>query len=59
MLPKILIAIILFSLPAFSREFRAVKLTNVDSRVLFSDEAIAEAMDYLASIGINVILPVV
>lgn len=59
MLRKILIAFILFSLPAFSNEFRAVKLTNVDSRVLFSDEAIAEAMDYLASIGINVILPVV
>ncbi|MFZ5515600.1 MAG: family 10 glycosylhydrolase [Candidatus Zhuqueibacterota bacterium] len=40
-------------------EFRAVKITNVDSDVLFSDAAIAEAMDYLSSIGINVILPVV
>ncbi|MBD3385994.1 family 10 glycosylhydrolase [candidate division KSB1 bacterium] len=40
-------------------EFRAVKITNVDSDVMFSDQRIAEAMDYLASIGINVILPVV
>ncbi|MBN1542720.1 family 10 glycosylhydrolase [candidate division KSB1 bacterium] len=40
-------------------EFRAVKITNVDSRVLFSDAKIAEAMDFLASIGINVVLPVV
>lgn len=41
------------------QEFRAVKLTNVDSRVLFADANTAEAMDYLASIGINVVLPVV
>lgn len=41
------------------RELRAVKITNVDSNVLYSDEAIAEAMDYLASIGINAVLPVV
>lgn len=40
-------------------ELRAVKITNVDSQVLFSDEAIANAMDYLASIGINAVLPVV
>jgi len=40
------------------KEFRAVKITNVDSDVLFSDANIAEAMDYLASIGVNVILPV-
>lgn len=40
-------------------ELRAVKITNVASNVLFSDESIAEAMDYLASIGINAILPVV
>ncbi|MBD3374598.1 family 10 glycosylhydrolase [candidate division KSB1 bacterium] len=40
-------------------EFRAIKITNVDSDVMFSDEKISEAMDYLASIGINVILPVV
>lgn len=40
-------------------EFRGVKLTNVDSDVLFSDRAIEEAMDWLASIGINAVLPVV
>ncbi len=41
------------------QEFRAVKLTNVDSNVLFTDQNIASAMDYLASIGVNVVLPVV
>lgn len=41
------------------KEFRAVKLTNVDSNVLFTDQNIADAMDYLASIGVNVVLPVV
>lgn len=40
-------------------EFRAVWLTNVASSVLTSDQAIIEAMDYLASIGINVVFPVV
>jgi uncharacterized lipoprotein YddW (UPF0748 family) len=40
-------------------EMRAVKLTNVDSNVLNSDKNIAEAMDFLASININAILPVV
>lgn len=40
-------------------ELRGVKLTNVDSQVLFSDAAIREAMDYLASIHINAVLPVV
>lgn len=40
-------------------ELRAVWLTNVDSNVLFSDKSIAEAMDYLASIGINLVFPVV
>jgi uncharacterized lipoprotein YddW (UPF0748 family) len=40
-------------------ELRAVKLTETDSQILFSDENIAEAMDYLASIGINALLPVV
>ena len=42
-----------------TEELRGVKITNVDSDVLYSDEAIAEAMDYLASIGINAVLPVV
>ena len=40
-------------------EFRGVKLTNVDSNVLFSDQNIADAMDYLASIGVNAVLTVV
>ncbi len=40
-------------------ELRAVKITNVDSQVMFEDERIAEAMDFLASVGINTIVPVV
>ncbi len=40
-------------------EVRATWLTNVDSNVLSSDQNIIEAMDYLASIGVNVIFPVV
>ena len=40
-------------------EFRAVKITNVDSYVLFSDANIAEAMNFLAANNINIILPVV
>jgi uncharacterized lipoprotein YddW (UPF0748 family) len=40
-------------------EFRGVKLTNVDSDVLLSDDRIADAMDFLADIGINVVLTVV
>jgi uncharacterized lipoprotein YddW (UPF0748 family) len=45
--------------PQPPKEFRAVKLTNVDSNVMFTDQNIADAMDYLASIGVNVVLPVV
>lgn len=41
------------------QELRGVKLTNVDSQVLFSDANIAEAMDYLAGAGLNVVLLVV
>jgi uncharacterized lipoprotein YddW (UPF0748 family) len=41
------------------QEFRAVKLTNVDSNVLFTDQNIAQAMDYLASVNINAVLVVV
>lgn len=41
------------------QEFRAVKLTNVDSNVLFSDQNIAQAMDYLASLNFNAVLTVV
>ncbi|MBN1480865.1 T9SS C-terminal target domain-containing protein [candidate division KSB1 bacterium] len=40
-------------------ELRGVWITNVDSRVLETDDSIVEAMDYLGSIGINVIFPVV
>ncbi len=40
-------------------ELRGVWLTNVDSNVLSSDQNISGAMDYLASIGINVVFPVV
>ncbi len=46
-------------LPQQLEEFRGVKLTNVDSNVLFSDQNIADAMDYLASIGVNAVLTVV
>ncbi len=42
-----------------NEEFRATWLTNVDSNVLTSDNAIVEAVNYLSSIGINVIFPVV
>lgn len=59
---KIFLFILLVSIAVIARdieEFRAVKLTNVDSNVLFSDESIAEAMDYLASININTVLVVV
>ncbi|MBD3409752.1 MAG: family 10 glycosylhydrolase [Ignavibacteriales bacterium] len=38
---------------------RAVWLTNVDSHVLETDKNIEEAMDYLASINVNVVFPVV
>ncbi len=55
-----LLILSLFSLsiyPQALEEFRAVKLTNVDSDVLFTDQNISDAMDYLASIGVNVVLP--
>ena len=47
------------SKPQPLQELRAVWITNVDSYVLFTDKAIADGMDYLSSIGINVIFPVV
>lgn len=44
---------------ALHQELRGVWITNVDSDVLTYDDAtIAKAMDYLASIGINVVFPV-
>lgn len=41
------------------QELRGVWLTNVDSYVLYTPKAIADAMDYLAGMGINVVFPVV
>jgi len=41
------------------QEFRGVKITNVDSYVMFTDKGIASAMDYLSSIGVNTVLVVV
>jgi len=46
-------------LSAQQQQFRATWLTNVDSYVLATDASIVEAMNYLSSIGINVIFPVV
>lgn len=66
MTKKIFITIIisLFTLPRISsaqqlQEFRGIKITNVDSYVMFTDKGIASAMDYLSSIGINSVLAVV
>ncbi len=50
---------ILISITINAQEMRAVWITNVDSDVMFTDENITEAMDYLESININVIFPVV
>ena len=54
-----LLVIISINVNAQLKEMRAVWVTNVDSPVLLSDESISAAMDYLASININVIFPVV
>lgn len=40
-------------------ELRGIWLTNVDSKVLHSRNNIAEAMDFLAETGFNVVFPVV
>jgi uncharacterized lipoprotein YddW (UPF0748 family) len=40
------------------QELRGVWITNVNSTVLSSDAGIKTAVDYLASIGVNVIFPV-
>ncbi|HPN37075.1 MAG TPA: family 10 glycosylhydrolase [Melioribacteraceae bacterium] len=59
---KIIILLLFINITVFSQtlnEMRAVWITNVDSDVLMTDVKIAEAMDYLESIGINVIFPVV
>lgn len=59
---KLFTLLIIFSLSIHAQsnvEMRAVWLTNVDSPVLLSDASIAAAMDYLASINVNVVFPVV
>lgn len=59
---KIFLLSVLFPIIIFGQlkeEFRGVKLTNVDSQILFTNQNTAEAMDYLASIGINTVLTVV
>lgn len=59
---KIFVFLLLISfvtVPQTKKEMRAIWLTNVDSNVLMTDKNIADAMDYLASIGINVVFPVV
>lgn len=45
--------------PFTSHEIRGVWITNIDSDVMFSQEATAEAMRYLADRGFNVVFPVV
>ncbi|MGV0106214.1 hypothetical protein NSTCB13_05011 [Nostoc sp. DSM 114160] len=40
-------------------ETRGIWLTTTDSQVLRSKESIAEAMDFLAETGFNVVFPVV
>lgn len=40
-------------------EVRGVWITNIDSDVMFSKKATAEAIDYLADRGFNVVFPVV
>ncbi|AFH48733.1 Hypothetical protein IALB_1022 [Ignavibacterium album JCM 16511] len=47
------------SLAQTNQQFRATWLTNVDSYVLTTDASIVEAMNYLSSIGINVVFLVV
>ncbi len=56
----ILILVTIVSINAqILNEFRGVKLTDIDSQILFSDENIANGMDYLASINANAVLVVV
>lgn len=51
--------ILTFSVFAQNKEFRGVKLTDIDSQVLFSEKSISEAMDFLAELNINAVIPVV
>lgn len=43
----------------YKQELRGVKITNVDSYVMFTDKGVATAMDYLEYIGVNTVLAVV
>ena len=43
----------------YAEEIRGVWVTNVASPMLYNKDSIADAMDYLAANGINVIFPVV
>ncbi|MCH8494582.1 MAG: family 10 glycosylhydrolase [Balneolales bacterium] len=43
----------------YAEEIRGVWITNVASPMMYNKDSIAEAMDYLASNGINVVFPVV
>jgi uncharacterized lipoprotein YddW (UPF0748 family) len=54
-----IILLTVFAAAQPKQELRGVWITNVDSDVLTSDVKIAQAMNYLSSIGINVIFPVV
>ena len=61
---RYLLLMILFVFSAYNvaqtkNELRGVWLTNVDSYVLYTPKAVADAMDYLAGIGVNVVFPVV
>ncbi len=61
MIFRLLLIILLFtlSLDAQRKEFRGVKLTDIDSQVLYSEKNISEAMDFLASLNVNAVIPVV
>jgi uncharacterized lipoprotein YddW (UPF0748 family) len=59
---KLVVILSIFYNLSFSQslsELRGVWLTNVDSYVLSSDKSIADAMDFLADRGFNVVFPVV
>lgn len=58
---KIVLILFISTLSLFGQisQLRATWLTNVDSYVLTSDASIVEAVNYLSSIGVNVIFPVV
>jgi uncharacterized lipoprotein YddW (UPF0748 family) len=58
----IITLLIVFNFSLFAQplqQFRATWLTNVDSYVLATDNSIVEAVNYLSSIGVNVVFPVV